>query len=283
GGCGCGGGGAGGGCSCASKARPALVYVLGEIGYDFSIESRRDSYLQHSGKNLFDPHQLLEYLGSNPADAAGIIWTLNIDATPIYALQPAGGFAAFAYDRIREFLAAQLNEGAERVSVPGYTSGNVTLLSGQTVPVIFPEVRGMYSWSTQALINAVHGRPGGEQSGESHNEKEEDVRNFLERVYYEIRNLGVAPQERAINYAATNAFQIENIYKDAITQNVKLDTIDVERSPICRPESDCWDVKLTFFNPHKRMEEARKVYRFTVDVSDVVPVTVGKVRSWHIF
>jgi cyanobactin maturation PatA/PatG family protease len=278
--CGCGGGG--GGCSCGTKARPALVYVLGEIGYDFGTEARRDSYLQHSGKNLLDPHQLLEHLGRNPADAAGIIWTLNVDATPIYALQPAGGFAAFVYDRIREFLAAQLNEGADRVSVPGYATGSVRLLNGQTVPYIIPEVRGMYSWSTYALINSLHGESG-EKPEESHNQKEEDVRNFLERVYYEIRNLGVAPQERAINYAATNAFQIESVYRDAITQNLKLDTIEVERSPICRPESDCWDVKLSFFNPHKRMEEARNVYRFTVDVSDVVPVTVGKVRSWRVF
>ncbi|MCP4549327.1 MAG: peptidase S8, partial [bacterium] len=62
-----------------------------------------------------------------------------------------------------------------------------------------------------------------------------------------------------------------------------LDQIDVERSPICRPESDCWDVKLTFFNPTKRIEQARVVYRFTIDVSDVVPVTVGPVRHWHVY
>ena len=61
-----------------------------------------------------------------------------------------------------------------------------------------------------------------------------------------------------------------------------LDTIEVERSPICRQYSDCWDVKLMFFNPSKVFEQARKVYRFTVDVSDVVPVMVGDVRSWFV-
>jgi hypothetical protein len=59
-----------------------------------------------------------------------------------------------------------------------------------------------------------------------------------------------------------------------------LDTIEVERSPICRQDSDCWDVKLIFFNPEKQFEVARKVFRFTVDVSDVVPVLVGDVRQW---
>jgi hypothetical protein len=63
---------------------------------------------------------------------------------------------------------------------------------------------------------------------------------------------------------------------------MELDAIDVVRSPICRPESDCWDVKLTFFDPAKLLERARKVYRFTVDVSDVTPVTAGPVRSWSV-
>ena len=68
----------------------------------------------------------------------------------------------------------------------------------------------------------------------------------------------------------------------ALKEEMELDTIEVERSPICRPESDCWEVKLTFFNPSKVFEQARKVYRFTADVSDVVPVMVGPVHSWFV-
>jgi hypothetical protein len=63
---------------------------------------------------------------------------------------------------------------------------------------------------------------------------------------------------------------------------MELDTIETERSPICRPDSDCWDVKLTFFDPERVFQRARKTHRFTVDVSDVVPVTVGPVRSWYV-
>ena len=37
------------------------------------------------------------------------------------------------------------------------------------------------------------------------------VENFLNRVYYEFRNLGVTPQERALNYSATNAFQVSQV------------------------------------------------------------------------
>jgi hypothetical protein len=53
----------------------------------------------------------------------------------------------------------------------------------------------------------------------------------------------------------------------------------VKKSPVCRPDSDCYDVELSFFNPNNT-NVANRVYRFTVDVSDVIPVTVGAVRSW---
>jgi hypothetical protein len=63
---------------------------------------------------------------------------------------------------------------------------------------------------------------------------------------------------------------------------MELDAIEVERSPICRLDSDCWDVKIHFFYPERQVQTVRKVYRFTVDVSDLVPVTVGPMRSWYV-
>ena len=110
----------------------------------------------------------------------------------------------------------------------------------------------------------------------------EGVHNFLERVYYELRNLGQTPQDRAINFAATNAFNIERVFENARKQKMDLDTIEIEPSPICRPDSDCWDVKLMFFFPEREAQSARRAYRFTVDVSDVVPVTVGSMRTWMV-
>jgi PatG C-terminal len=118
----------------------------------------------------------------------------------------------------------------------------------------------------------------------AHSRKVEGVRSFLERVYYALRNMGITSQERAMNYAATNAFQIERVYESALTQeeDTDLESIEVERSAICRPESDCWDVKLHFFFPKRQVQTVRKVYRFTIDVSDAVPVTVGPVRHWFV-
>ena len=60
---------------------------------------------------------------------------------------------------------------------------------------------------------------------------------------------------------------------------MELDTITVEKSPICRLDSDCWDVKLKFFDPENN-RRAKRVFRFTIDVSDSIPVTLGEVRTW---
>jgi len=266
-------------CSCegGGGATAQLVYALGELGYDFGTEARRDSIMQHMGEgaNPQDPRQLLPYLDENPWDTAAILWTLNLDTTPIYAIQPQGAYAAQGYERLRQFLREQLEEGVERISVPGVSMGQVMLMSGQVVPVILPTLRCMYSWTTLALIEAVCGSAPDESAAQG-------VANFLERVYYELRNLGITPQQRAINYAATNAFNVERIFEAALREEMDLDSIEVEPSPLCRPGSECWDVKLTFFNPRRVFEQARKCYRFTIDVSDMCPVSVGRARSWFV-
>ena len=275
-------------CECGGTAPPQLVFALGQLGYDFGTEARRDSIMQHM-KQPANPHdavQLLHYLKENPWDSAAILWTVNLDATPIYAIQAQGGFASETYQRLSDFLGEQVRGEVERVSIPGYSTGSARLLTGQVVPIIWPVLRGMYSWNAMALVQAICGTPPREKAPQKEKDeyigKAQAVANFLRRVYEELRNLGITPQDRAINYTATNAFQVTEAFKDAIKEEMDLDTIEVERSPICRPDSDCWDVKLTFFNPRKVFEQAKKVYRFTVDVSDVVPVMVGSVRSWFV-
>lgn len=265
------------GCGCSGNGQVQLVYALGQLGYDFGTEARRDSIAQHMGEgaNPQDPRQLLAYLDENPWDAAAIIWTLSLDATPIYAIQPQGAYSDRVYERLIQFLREQLTEGVERVSIPGILMGQAMLMSGQVVPAIVPTLRCMYSWTTQALVENVCGSSPDESARQG-------IENFLERVYYELRNLGMTPQERAINYAATNAFNVERIFEAAIREEMDLDAIEVKRSPICRSNSECLEVLLTFFNPKKVFEQARKVYRFTVDVSDMCPVMVGRVRSWFV-
>lgn len=275
-------------CSCEGAGAVQLVYALGKLDYDLVSQSRRDSIQQkmEESANPESSQQFLAYLDANPWDASAVQWTLTLDSMPIYVIQPQGAFARETYDLLRQFLREQSSEGVERISVPGVISGTTRLRSGDVVPVVFPEIRGMYSWTTAALVQSLRGeRPQPEAAQadrEAFEQVETGVSNFLDRVYFELRNLGQTPQERAINFAATNAFQIARVYESALREEMDLDFIDVERSPICRPRTDCWDVKLVFFFPQRQVQTVRKAYRFTVDVTDVVPVTVGQVRSWFI-
>jgi hypothetical protein len=280
-------------CAC-DAASGAKVYVLGQLGYDLVSEARWDAFAQKmashtdagvpSRMDAADTRKLLAHLETHSVDAAALEWTLLLDGTPVYAIRPQGPFAADTYKQLRDFLKGQLDEGVERISVPGTISGSARLLMGHSVPVINPDPRGMYSWSTKELVASVVGAaphtdaPPADK--EAHEKKTVGVRNFLDRVYYGLRNLGMLPQDRALNFAATNAYNFEQVYESSIKEQMELESINVVRSPFCRPGSDCWDVEVYFFYPERQVQTVRKVYRFTVDVSDTVPVTVGPTRSW---
>jgi PatG C-terminal len=239
-------------------------------------------------------------LEASPWDAGELIWTLNIELTPVYAIRPVGGFTAEVYQRLVQFLDGQTRapddvDYVERVSVPGYLSGeNITLYSGQVLPVLVPTLRGMFGWNVNTLINVVldtvkekqkkltpqqikdKGLPSPE---EGVNKARDSLRNFLDRIYFDLRNLGQTPEERALNFASTNAFQAAIVFADSASKAMQLDCITTERSPFCRKDSECFDVKFKFFDPEND-RRARLVSRFTVDVSDVYPVLVGPFRTW---
>lgn len=323
------------GCSCGGNAPRSLVYAIGVLGYDFGTEARRDSFKQlMPGVEVpnpdaspptfvvpaqpFDARQMVDYLlgplrenntrdenHKNLSEAESLIWTLNLELTPIYAIEPKGSFASAVYEELSQFLAGQIlnptaDDYIERVSIPGILTGRtVRLFSGQVVPVIEPVKRGMYSWRSIALINEVMRVI--RERGSIEESVELGIRysltNFLNRIYYDLRNLGQTSQERALNHASANIFQLASVLVDVLrdvnrpttadagasrrTVALQLDSMDVERSPFCRMDSDCWDVKIRFFDPEND-RRARKVIRYTIDVSDVIPVTLGQPRVWDI-
>jgi cyanobactin maturation PatA/PatG family protease len=232
--------------------------------------------------NPYDSRQMAAHLAANPPEARALIWTLNLELTPVYAIEPAGAYAASVYELLARLLAgetaAEDDEGfIERISLPGRMSGRTArLFSGQVVPVVEAEqVRGLYGWQVNTLLAAA-----AEGAGEGQAEQvPASLREFLTRVYYDLRNLGVTSADRALNFAVTNAFQAARTFAAAVAAGMALDTISVEKSPFCRMDSNCWDVKLRFFDP-ENSRRARRVFRFTIDVSDLMPVTLGDVRTW---
>ena len=276
---------------------PSLVYALGTLGYDFGTEARRDAFKQlmapqvNSGvgvpANPHDSRQMVAHLNEYPSEAQSLIWTLNLELTPLYAVEAVGPYAAAVYESLRDLLEGEVQaptseEFVERVSIPGRMSGrNVRLFSGQVVPVVeIDSTRGLYGWRTQWLLDtateqlkALRDEDVDEQT------LREAVMGFLNRVYFDMRNLGTLSRDRALNFAATNVFQAATAFAEALTVGMQLDTIDVVPSPYARVDADAWDVKLKFFDP-ENLKRARRVFRFTVDVSEVMPVTMGEVRSW---
>jgi cyanobactin maturation PatA/PatG family protease len=282
----------------SQAAEPAggIVYAIGTLGYDFGSEARRDTFKQlmptaviggiEVPSNPYDARQMVDYLADNLSEAKSLIWTLNLELTPIYAIEPLGSFSREVYAALQELLSGQVQaedspEYIERVSIPGRITGRtVRLFSGQVVPVIEPDSpRGIYGWHINTLVSAAIEAVGAEQTEAQESQMRRTLSSFLNRIYYDLRNLGQTSQDRALNFAATNAFQAAQTFSEAVGAGMELDSINVSKSPFCRMDSDCWDVQLKFFDP-ENSRRARKIFRFTIDVSDLIPVTLGEVRSW---
>jgi PatG C-terminal/PatG Domain len=327
-------------CACESpNGQPQFVFALGTLGIDFGTEIRRDYFLSHfghriptimdpRGEGVFDvlseifavdvearqpgtppppaPPQTVtvtQAVRTNQSLAEKIIWTLNHDATPIYAIQPKSAFAHLTYDLLIGMLADQVNEMREArekaarekkeveerqqcVSIAGTFGGKVTLLTGQVVPVIYPDVRGMFNWRIKELIASLT------EGLDEENAALLRVRidRIFTRFYYDFRNLGVTPQERALNYSVTIGTNMVRAFGELRKQEeatefkkrFELDDVQVVRSPICRPDSDCWDVKLTFFDQEAPWGSMRFVVHFAVDVNDAMPVAIGPPRYWYL-
>ena len=275
-----------------------LVYALGSLGYDFGTEARRDTFKQRMPAidsngvlvppNPYDAHQMVNHLELNPAEAKSLIWTLNQELTPIYALEPQKAFANEIYAVFQMLLAGQIQSESnddciERVSIPGrLTDRTVELFSGQIVPVLaLPNIRGIYGWQINSLVAAAVTTVRSEASEPDIVAMRRSLKSFLHRIYFDLQNLGQLDRDRALNFAATNAFQAASTFAEAIASGMELDSIEVEKSPFCRLNSNCWDIKLKFFDS-ENSSRAKKVYRFTIDVANIMPVTLGTVRSWSV-
>ena len=267
------------GCGCGGSKEPQKVYALGSVWFDFGNEARYDAIVQRIGDPVAanTPSVLFEMLTNDLSFATGITVILMQDQIPIYAITPAGPFAQEVYRDLLDAMATSLKDTGDmqRVAIPGFVHGSTRLMNGMVLPVIYPDPRGMVKWRAGELVSAAKAAIGQDDVDD------DSIFNFLIRVYDELRNLGMSPEERAINFAATNAYQGASVFADGMRRGLELYGITVKRSPICRPDSDCWDVQVSMFDAENE-RRAGRVYRFTVDVSEVLPVTVGTARAWSV-
>lgn len=330
-------------CNCGVMAT-SYIFAVGNIGFDFGTEARRDSFRQLMpsmvvtrpdgstvtlSPNPYDVNQLLDYLEGIPGDpthpphpweSTKLIWTLNLDLTPIYAIEAEIAYAEEVYKGLRSALRGQSKPDNDdnfvsRVSVSGVLTNRVVrLFWGQVVPLVKAQPRGLYNWNENQLIKSIVGavvstavpavpdtadratRDAAEQRAAEYSEAAATaLRNFLDKVYYQLRNLGQLSSDRALNYSATNAFAAAVGIAKAMnpashgivmpiagkTSIYTLDSITTSKSPFCRMDSDCWDVQLTFFDPENN-QRAMTVIQLTVDVSDEMPVSLAPIRFFTV-
>jgi len=300
-----------GDCGCGGGAKKSYIFAIGAIGTDFGTLAGRDAFRQLMPRhrigdtrppvmappNPYDVNQLANYLDDHKSESTNLIWTLNLDATPIYAIEAELAYAEDVYEVLRSALRNQAlptddENYVSRVSIPGVrTNRTRRLFSGQVVPVVIAQPRGLYTWNESALVNVVVDGVQQAQPDIREDILRLTIRNFLDKIYYQLRNLGQTSSDRALNYAATNAFIAGEVITQGLltSQNIptaspekpiySLDAITVQKSPYCRMDSDCWDVQVTFFNPDNILN-ARSVYQFTLDVSDELPVTLAPVHHF---
>lgn len=300
--------------SCACGDSGDLVFALGSLWMDYPTQSVLDSFKFYMRgieddegnsieyPNPHNPKQLLAYLngqkGKNGTvqahhyDSARLTWILRQEEVPVYAIRPGNTYAADAYALLRDFLQpfddkAGEAEAIDLVSIPGHIVGETKLYSGEVVPVIEPNMRAMYNWRAKDLIEGVFETYKAEKkealSPEQEGKYKAEVSNFVHRIYHEFRNLGVTSADRAMNHMGTNVFGPGKVIQQMIINEYSLRSMSVQPSAICRPNSDCQDVMLKFFKPNDRLKTSTWVFRYTVDVSKEIPVSIGQPRSWYDF
>jgi cyanobactin maturation PatA/PatG family protease len=332
-GCGCGAAPAAVPPAIVVPTRPTLVYAIGNIDFDFGTEAARDGFKQAMPDfempgygtvppNPLDPVQLHHYLRTEPWASNKVNFLLSLDRTAIFALEaevpygmawggPEDGVdgpgyppVSFVHKVLRDALWGQTLDPSDdnyvaRVSVPGVlTDRSIRLYNGQHVPVLKVQSQGLYTWNEAVLVRSVV-----DDVVTDHEQRqvapvdprlvEETVRTFLDKVYYQFRNLGTTAPDRALNYAATNAFQLTKAIASGFLSGSSisarqsgrpeslyaLDDITVVKSPYDRIGGECWDIRISFFDPEND-RRARSVLQLTVDVAANPPVTVGDARKF---
>lgn len=167
---------------------------------------------------------------------------------------------------VPSFSVAHQDDEMSQVAFPGELGGTVTLLDGNVLPVIAPDMRGSEAWSYRSFFGEV----------------DEWVDTLFHRFAEEIRNDGRTPEERALNFASIQLLiHLRDNYERIEQEGLELDQVlPPKATRTCPPTSQCYTVELTLFDP-VNVERANIVVSVTVDVSDVVPVLLDGPREFR--
>ncbi|MFJ9729562.1 hypothetical protein ACIRP3_43265 [Streptomyces sp. NPDC101209] len=219
---------------------------------------------------------------------------LQANQQPLQDLELAPGLPAAQRPGTGEEIdgnhAARAVEYVSRVSIPGVLTGKtVRTFTGQLIPEVEVDARGVAMWNETLLVNKVVDtvRSRGATVAIPDLQLKMTLRTLLDKFYFQFQNLGQTSADRALNYIGTNAYTIASTVAEGIlsasyvpgvdnTHAYTVDTVTVRKSSFERMDSDCHDVIVRFIDPENDRRAAVS-YLFVVDVNEVIPVTVAPV------
>lgn len=257
---------------------PKYAFALGTLAFDIPDETRRISLLRAMEDEGLsgspdDPAVFATLLDRAPSLSQSVTWLVNRENSPLYALDIVGDDASVILDSIRSAVGEQVSGAVEEMSFPGIVTGAVTTLStGEIVPILrMASPRGLYGWRRRDQVVRLPLPPAGRV----------ELERMLDVIDDREPNDGTYSHVRAVNYLVTNPAQLAWSAGVASSQGFRFDSIGVQRSTLNRPYSDCWDIDLIFTDPD-RPSRARLLHRHSVDVGDLLPVSIGAPRTWRL-
>lgn len=257
--------------------------------------------------------------------ASQLIWLLNMNSTPIYSIGPKlSSFRGSIYLILEQFLANnvgidyvhytnytnKLSQGEAdeklyekvfitgkddddlmRMVLPGFVSGESTLINGNVIETVTPVAYGLKNWTLNALVDSLGFEKETPQSTEVMGAgpgsvmpvkkgPREHLISILNRLYVSTLNKGQSPEDRALNYSLYNIVELSEIIKEVAEAGLQLSGYKVVPSKISRQNSISREVQLTFFDPTDT-NKASVTYSMQVDVSGVTPIMIGETQKWY--
>lgn len=260
-----------------SLRTPTFVFALGSISFEIPTDLAYEAFEQQRKSagiegSVADPAVMGQLLAEHPSFGERLAWLLKENGNPIYALEPEGPLAAEIYVNLAEILTAQVVGQVDTVSIPGLRLSSMhTLRDGTQVPRVKMDVtRGLYAWTIESSVTG---------SGLDVNSRE-ILLNILNSIKDESRNDGAGGPYRTLNYLVANPVQLAMSAESASREGFTFAGLDILRSTFSRPFSECWDIELSFIDSNDEFR-AGLIHRHTVDVADVLPVSVGRVKAWR--
>jgi hypothetical protein len=260
-----------------SLRTPTLVFALGSVGFEIPTDLAYEALEQNRKSvgidgSVADAAVMGRLLAERPSLAEGLTWLLQENGNPIYALEPQGPLAAEIYSNLAEILTAQVLGEVDTISIPGLRMSSMrSLRDGTRVPRVVMEVtRGLYAWTVESSV----ARTG------INVESSEILLSILRKIKDESRNDGAGGPYRTLNYLLANPVQLTMSAVIAQREGFTFGGLNILRSTFSRPYSECWDIELAFVDTENEFR-AGLIHRHTVDVADILPVSVGALKAWR--